>query len=439
MASLLFSSSLFAAKVEPSHEKIEHKEGLSKADIYPLGVTVATSPYIGIRSEFDASDVIVNLSTMNEDLRILQERQKLTKRLTCDELPWSKRPLLELSGDVVGNAFYRESYNDNSSHDINLAGVRLDTLASVSEWAYGLISLEFDNGPLDSVIRGNGRRISNSKIFLSRGFLTIGNLDKSPVYFSIGQMFVPFGRYSSGVLTSIPTAQIAKTNARAAVLGAFYNGIFGQAYAFRGDSDVASTGINQWGLNAGYEGAYNDITYEVGAGYIANMADATGMQNTGTRVGFPGFAKSRYTEMLEHRVPGVDIYGRGSYKCFSMNVEYISATKSFDEVDLSYNDGGAQPSAFYIDGTYRFKALERPFGFTLGYGHSWESLGLNVPEQSFYAALTGSIWKNTIEGLEYRHDENYSSSDTSGGSGFGPVSSVGGSRNSIVGQVGVYF
>jgi len=436
ISSLLFAATSSFASVDLGHD--EH-ESLSKANIYPMGVTVATSPYIGIRSEFDGSDLIVNLSSMNEDLRILLHRQKLRETLKRKDLPWSKRPLIELSGDVVAAAAYREAYEGHSSHDIDLTGVRLDTLASVSQWAYGLISLEYDNRFLDSAILGYGARISNSRVFLKRGFITIGDLDVSPVYFSIGQMFVPFGRYSSGVLSSIPTSRIGKTNARTAVLGAYHKGFFGQAYAFKGDSDVASTGVNQFGFNAGYEGSYEDFKYEVGSGFIANIADSGGMQFSGSSDGFPGFAKTKDTEKLERRVPGFDVYGRFGYKCVSMNVEYVTATRSFDEVDLSFNDGGAQPSAFYIDGTVRFHLVERPVSFTLGYGHSNESLGLNIPEQSFYAAMAGSIWKNTIQSIEYRHDENYSSSDKAGGSGFDPVDSAGSSRNSCVAQIGVYF
>jgi hypothetical protein len=65
---------------------------------------------------------------------------------------------------------------------------------------------------------------------------------------------------------------------------------------------------------------------------------------------------------------------------------------------------------------------------------------LFIPKESFSAEITTSIWKDTIEGLEYRHDKNYSASDSSSGLGFPtPVGSQGSSQNTVTAQVGVYF
>lgn len=441
VTSLFIASTTFAESKHAAENKSEAKAEVKEvpASVSPLGVTVSTSPYIGIRSAFDASDVVVNLSTMNEDLRILQQRKKVSESLNTKDLPWHNRPYLELSGDVVGDVLYGESYQGASAHDIDLMDVRLDALASVSQWAYGLISLGFDNSNLDEALAGSGRRISNSRIYIQRAFLTVGDLNVSPAYFSIGQMYVPFGRYSSGIISTTPTARLAKTNTRAALVGAYYEGFFGQAYAFRGDTFVHNRGINQWGVNAGYEHQYEDFSYEVGAGYIANIADSNGMQNTYVMPGFPGFAESRATERLVHRVPAFDVYGRLGYKCVFLNVEYISTTREFDQQDLSFNLQGAQPAAFYIDGSVRGTVFERPYGFTLGYGYSAEALGVNIPKHSYIAALNGSIWKNTIEGIEFRHDVDYSEKDSAGGSGSGPVNATGSSRNSIVADIGIYF
>ncbi len=435
------------AKVEPKIEpKIDTNLEVKEVgpSIYPMGVTVSTSPYMGIRTLFDASDVVVNLSTMNEDLRILQQRKKLSETLKTKELPWHLRPFLELSGDVVGDVILGQSYHRrgsdfNSSTDIDLLDVRLDALASVSQWAYGLISLGFDNSNLDEELAGNGRRINNSRIFIQRAFLTIGDLNVSPAYFSIGQMYVPFGRYSSGIISTTPTSKLGKTNTRAALIGAYYEGLFAQGYGFRGDSFVHNRGINQWGLNVGYEHQYEDFSYEVGTGYIANIADSSGLQNTFMNPGFAGFAFSRETERLEHRVPGFDVYGRLGYKCFFFNVEYVTATREFARNDLAFNFEGAQPAAFYVDGTVRGQVFERPFGFTVAYGFSTEALGVNIPKQSYIAALSGSIWKNTIEGIEYRHDVDYSNRDSASGSHSDTVFASGGSRNSVVADVGIYF
>jgi len=409
--------------------------------VYTQGSTVTTSPLLGIRSSFDASDLIVNMPTMNEDLRFLQQRQQLKHDLHCSQLPNADRPIVEISGDVVGQVYYQDPYAGHSTHNVDLTGARLDFLAEISHWVLGYISIDYDNSKLDSILTGAGSRIANSRIYLKRGFLTIGDLDISPVYFSLGQMFVPFGRYASFIVSSPLTVALAQTNNRVILLGAASQGFYGSAYAFKGDSDVGSTGINQWGVNGGYIYQADDVSVEVGAGYMGNIADSAGMQLTNNSSGFAGFGFDSATEMLHRRVPAFDVHGELNYQNLSLSAEYIGTTRAFDAMDLMYNYDGAQPTALHTEASYKFNILCKPSRITLAYGHSSEALALGLPRDSFIGAFSISVWKNTIESIEYRHDRNYSDSDVSGGSGATPavVQSVGGSSNSVLGQIGVYF
>jgi predicted porin len=425
-------------------------EAIDEADIYTQGLSVTTSPFIGIRSKFDASDLIVNLSTMNEDLRFLQEQQKLSKIFEKRHLPKLDRPLIELSGDVVGQTFWQSSYRGHSQHDLNLTGARFDVFAHASSWATGYISTDFDNSPLDESLSGSGFRLGNSRIFLKRAFLTIGNLDAAPVYFSMGQMYVPFGRYASGTVTTPSTVALAQTNTRAALFGLSYDGFYGSVYGFRGDSDVDSTGINQWGVNAGYHYTCNDLSVELGAGYIANIADSSGMQLTGHRADgeFSGFGEDSATETLDHRVPAYDVHFELGYGPFGFNTEYIATTRHFAAEDMSFNDEGAKPTAFHVEANYRFDICELPAAVNLAYGRTEDALALGLPKNSLFATFNISLWKNTIQSIEYRYDQNYDSEDISGGQALvdddggiidapGPVG--GGHRNLILAQIGVYF
>ncbi|MDQ2994633.1 MAG: LbtU family siderophore porin [Pseudomonadota bacterium] len=422
-----------------------------QSSLFTEGPTVTTSPYIGIRTAFDASDLIVNLPSMNEDLRLLQQQQVLARRHATAKLAFMERPIVELSGDVVGQAFWAEPYQEqgNSMHDINLADARFDIFAHASTWVLAYISFDFDNRRLDDELSGSGFRIGNSGLFLKRAFLTIGNLDCSPVYFSLGQMYVPFGRYSTSPITTALTTALGQTNARAALLGLSYGGLFVSGYAFNGDSDVKSTGINQWGGNVGYAYHHDTFSLEFGGGFIANLADSTGMQANGIAVDgeFQGFGASVDTEILQRRVPAVDAHMELSYGPFSVNSEYIAAVATFSPVDMAYNNGGARPKAFHVDGTYRFNVCEFPTSFSVAYGFTEQALALNLPHESAFVTLKTSLFKNTIESLEYRYDENYTSEDFSAGlidfnvngpvTGPGPVG--GGHRNTIVAEVGVYF
>lgn len=435
---------------------------LLEAERITQGTTVTTSPLLGLRSAFDATDLLVNQSTMNEDLRLLQQRQTVRKMLrTAGLAPYitQDRPIVELSGGVEAQTFFQDPYQGSSSTDINLASAKFDILAYASPWALALISYRFDNSPLDPQFQNAGLRIANSRIFLARGFVTIGDLDKSPVYFSAGQMFVPFGQYSSYMLTSPDTQTLGQTNARTALLGFYAHGLYAEGYIFRGDvnpsKEVDAQGqivgntpqnVNDGGGNIGihYEGAKNTI--DVGTGMIGNIADSLGMQVTGgpanTFQGFATFSPVTLTtnDLLFHRVPGFDAHGEFDRGPFTLLSEYVTATKEFDPRNLSYNFQGAQPRTSHSEIDYQHKMFDWPTVFSIAFDHSWEALPLNIPQNSYVAIINTSIWKDTIETIEFRHDQNYPSTDFSSGNG-APIAfpSLGGSQNTVTAQIGVYF
>ncbi len=425
---------------------------------YLIGQTVTTSPVMNLRSAYDASDLIVYLSSMNEDLKFLQLRQEMEEQLEKDQLPLpsEKRPLVVLSGKVEGQAFQMYPFSQRSPFsDIDLTGAEFDVLAEVSPWALGYLSLDYDNALLNPILNQSGNRINNSRVYLNRGFLTIGNLDKFPMYFSIGQMYVPFGDYTSYLLTTPVTKALGRVNTRAAVLGYSDDGLYLSGYAFNGASNTnpASNEIDTWGANAGYKFTYNDFNSNLGVGFINTMAESQGAQNNGfTFPNFSGFGQTSNTEFLIHKVPGVDGHlslGKGP---FSMYSEYIASTRAYDPADLTFNNQGATPRAFHVEGNYTFKIWEKPSAFTLAYEETWQALGFNLPKNSYVANFNTSIWKNTIESLEFRHDVNYASTDTAGGicdpsvddtavpDTFCLVPPVTGhTQNTLLAQIGVYF
>lgn len=306
------------------------------------GVTVTTSPLLGIRSSFDSSDLLVNLSTMNEDLRLLQQRQQLKQELAKEGEPavWEDRALLELSGGIEAQAFDSHPYTGPSSTDIDLTRGELDALAYISKDVLGLMSFTYDNSPLPSNIEGSGERFANSRVILRRGFITIGNLDITPIYFSIGQMYAPFGSYSSQIVTTPLPLPVGKINQRIALLGFSKDGVYGSVYGFKGDTNVESTGIDNGGVNLGYKysGTGPVSGVNIGAGGIVNIADALGMQATGASAQFfQGFGMNSTTEELDHRVPGLNVHGEVDISKFNFLGEYSGATKAFSADNLSMN------------------------------------------------------------------------------------------------------
>lgn len=415
-----------------------------------LGSTVTTSPFLGLRSAFDASDLIINLPTMNEDLRFLKEHVKIEKKLDCYGIKLPDRPIIVLGGKIEGIMFAQENWNNGpSTTDIDLSNARLDVLVEVSKGVHAFMAMNMDtaafnllnNSNLAIQLQGAGSKVYNSEVYVSRAFVTVGDLNCVPVYFTIGQMFVPFGRFASNMVTSPLTVQLARTNERAILLGLYKDGLYGSVYAFRGETRVRASGVNQGGTNWGYEKSWTGGSFNVGAGYIGNLADATGLLVTGNSVGFFGFALNSSTEFLVHNVPAYDVHGEFSFGKLNLFAEYIWADREFDVTNLSFNGRGAKPSASNFELGYNFKIADCPASIAAGYGTTTEAVALGIPKSSFITAFNVSIWKNTIESLEFRHDNNYDSSDFAGGNGSIPfvAFSKGGSRNTYTAQIGVYF
>jgi hypothetical protein len=390
---------------------------------FGLGTTVTTSPYIGLRTEFDASDLVVNLPTMNEDLRLLQESQKMVRASRVE--PFRDRPIMELSGKVEGQVFW-DDFGGGSHTDVDLSGVELDTLVHVSPWAMGFVSLLYDNSPFSIDSRTVGPRIANSNIFLRRGFLTIGNLDKSPFYFTIGQMYVPFGRYSTSMLSNPMTRVVGRTNERAVVFGYADPNWFAQAYTYRGDTKINTTqnkNINEGGFNLGYTFKVDKVSGQFGVGIISNLSDAMGIQDNGNPRNvdqFSGFGRSFDTEFVFHRVPAVDFHGSLTIGPWAFMAEFLTAVRSYDRRDLSFNGGGATPGALHLETNYNTTVFSKPTSFGVAYDQSWQALAYQIPNYSIAAFVNTSIWKNTIQSLEYRHDFGYGDNTFSCGRIFGP-------------------
>lgn len=404
-------------------------------------ITVTTSPLMGLHSAFDASDVLQQAATMNQDLTLLQQRHIFIDELAAEGSPLT-RPVIELSGGVEA-----QIYNlGNFGRAANDKGIALDSAefvvnAVASHWVNGFMAFDFSNAPI-----ALGARQPSAQVYLSRGFLTVGNLDVSGLYGTIGLMYAPFGRFSTNMLNSPLTKSLARIRTPVALIGYFTHGFYVNAFGYNGNQASGSNNtFKQGGASAGYKGAFIHHTkVQVAASVITNIADSQGMQGNGLTampMTFAGFGATAGGNNLMHRVPGIDGNASITIGPLTLLSEYVGALIPFNPADLTFNGGGAQPQALHLEAQYLVHIFARPFTLGFAYGHAWQALALNLPEDSFSVMLNFSLWKNTIEAIQYRHALDYAAGNTAGGRGATPAGIVatGGTRNAIIGQIGVYF
>jgi hypothetical protein len=429
-------------------------------DLYPRSPFVFTTPYLGVPT-YDASDLITNWPSINEDLTILGQRKKIADALAQKGRTAPDRPLLDISGYVEGKVFTYNNYNSSSiKSGIDASSVELDLLAEINSWASAYVALDYQ-----SYAPPVGYTASNSAVYVDRAFLTIGNLKKTPFYGSIGQINVPFGTYDNFFITDPLTLTLAKTKEKAVVLG--YAGTFGlsnlyaQVYTFAGEAYTNSSGtINNGGVNVGYKYNGQNFNTHIGAGVIMNIADAKNSQGSYSQGnesptnavpgtvpgGFQGFGfnnglGAHNSEHIDHNVPALDLHATfAMFSHYNIFAEYITALRSFDVNDLSYNGDGALVSAFNLEFGYTNFVFSRPYTLAVGYEQSWQSLALSMPQYRAAASAAISFWRNTVEKIEYYHDINYNSSDTASGGGlYHPVNSLGSQRNTVQAVIDFYF
>lgn len=408
---------------------------------YIAGTPVVTSPYLGERPAFDGSDYIVNISSINRDIRLMQQRRRLYRAYDNIGYPIPERPIIAISGKSEPMGMINSNYVGGTNNDLTLGSSELDVAAALNQNVEAFISVAYDESPPEV-----GPRINNSAFNLNMGFVNIGNLDKTPIYFTAGQLYVPFGRYSSSMISAPLTLNMARTKTRPFILGYKSQGDtgpFASTYIYRADTRLGKSGVS--GVNGGYTFAVSEITGEVGASYISSVNDAAGMQNTAANPGtFGGFGSLLNGNEAVRKTPAVDVYGNLAWDRFNFAAEWVGTVEAFRVEDLSFNGRGAKPQAIQTEIDMTFRSFNRPSSVGIGYQWSKDTLALNLPRQRYIGVYNISIWKDTVESIEYRHEVDYGVGQYANGAAppgavNAPTLGTGGTADTVSAQIGVYF
>jgi hypothetical protein len=158
-------------------EKVDTETINSTAELELHGTPVVTSPYFGVESQYDGSSLIVSMSSINQDLSLLQQWQKLESKMRADGKPFPEKSLVELSGKIEAQANYAKPYVGKDSSDINLSGLELDIAAGINRWTTGFMAINYDDNPLST----EASRTNNSKLFVNKAFVNVCNVHQSMV------------------------------------------------------------------------------------------------------------------------------------------------------------------------------------------------------------------------------------------------------------------
>jgi hypothetical protein len=422
------------SQAQLNQENLENNPSVRKA-VHAYSY-VRLGSYLNQQATFDGKELVISSPSILEDQALLQNHYQIAQDVKANKLPAEQHPYLKLSGELEGQAIYTKPYSGSYTSDIDLTDAELQAEIGVTPFVTGFLGLAYDN---DQAMTA-GNRVQKSRVYLNKAFITFGDFTKSPYYASVGQMYLPFGRYASSMVTPPYIRTIGRTKARAILVGfkdQGANSFYGETYDYRGPSGRA----NKWGLDGGMNFTINSkISGLIGASYISTLADSVGLQDTGTTTGFQGFGENGQPT---NRVPAYDVYGQLTLNPFNITAEYLKATKSFKQSELSYNDHGAEPSGYNIEGAYTFNMMNVASSWAIGYQHTSEALAIGVPKQAWSTTLNMNIWKDTLLSFEFRHDINYGKGDTATGpdstQAVPDSSFLGKSDNAVTAQIDLYF
>jgi hypothetical protein len=301
---------------------------------------------------------------------------------------------VRFSGLVQLEGRYNRDYDEVNTSDIAVDELGFAFEAKVHKWATGLISFLYEEGATDF-------EVDEAKI-------TLGNTELSPVYFSFGQMYIPFGNYESHMVSDPLTLEIGEAREQAALLGVEMNGAYATIYAFNGSIEDAAAEdlIDKYGINIGFAQETDQYDLDMGVGYINDISDSDGLTDA---LG------------LNSLVDYEEISGLAAYLLLDIGPvsfigEYVTALDQFKASHLAFNGVGAEPKAWNVELGYTLPIAGKDTKFAVGYqGLKEAGLALLLPETRYLATASVEIFDNTTLSLEYAFDEDYEVTD--GGTG----------------------
>lgn len=306
--------------------------------------------------------------------------------LSVSGMAMAADPEVTVSGTVEVELSSSEDYESNKALDINTATVELGVDAMINEHVDAHVLMLYEEG--------------DTPLGLDEGYLTLhmGAMD-----LTAGQMYVPFGRFDTGMVSDPLTLELGETGDSALMLGtAGDSSLYGALYLYNGDvmeADATDDTDLVVGLNAGYA---NDMM-DIGLGYMSNIADTDLLQGA--------LEEATGAMAVDAYVGGLDVYATLQMGAFSVILEHVAAASAFEIGDFGLAEEKT-PSASHVE---LGMDLGGERGLALTYQMTDDALFLGLPASAAGVAYTMPVYEAASLGFEYMTMADYDEED--GGSG----------------------
>lgn len=302
-----------------------------------------------------------------------------------------------LSGAVTGIADYQTSNTDGkfgylmrhptannqrtkSVSEALIHSAQIGITANLGDWVSGYVELLYD--PEQSFGQGTNTALGRNQVQVRRGYVLLGNLDKSPAYLSLGKMAIPFGLtdtvnpftasshwHAFGGLAYGINAGYTKNN-----LNFNFMGVQGGAQ-FRG----ANTSVDNSSVPSKLNNLAVDLNYTFDIGYRQNILFGASYLKGSTYC--HEFPVTHFSGCQEDN-GAYDVYARLSGQQWEIKAEFA---KTLDEWPGTFNPtipqfAASKVTSFDIGGKYRSQLFGNPMDYSFEFsrfdsgpsGSPWE-------------------------------------------------------------------
>ena len=249
-------------------------------------------------------------------------------------------------GDRIAASKVGSANTYQRGYGISLSCFDIDILAQMNDWVSVYGSIVGTPAPGDYTPK------------INQAFFTLGNFDKSPIYLSVGKMYVPFGSFSGGGPASYPLTHITfKPGTQTQILlGYHHQGLSTMISAFNNQANKAYHKKIDFAYGLYYTfKADKGLSVSVGGGYVHDLINLGG-----SFTGNDANSQSPQTR-FPNGLPAWDMNAALNYGIFGVSGEYIRGI--YGDVKRNF----AKPIAWSAAATVAPVILGQTTTFSLGY------------------------------------------------------------------------
>eukprot|EP01155_Anaeramoeba_flamelloides_P001469 Anaeramoba_flamelloidesa1055207_38.p1 GENE.a1055207_38~~a1055207_38.p1 ORF type:complete len:385 (+),score=91.68 a1055207_38:431-1585(+) len=306
---------------------------------------------------------------------------------------------ITLSGLIEIEAYYESidyddsAENDEDNSDITLATVELGVDVDLVKHVSGHILLlweEDDTEPMD----------------VDEAFITLDGEDVLPLYLMAGKMYVPFGDFTSNMISDPLTLEVGETRESAVLVGFDINGLYGTLYAFNGDIEEASDDdnhVDNFGASLGYALENDTMTLDAGVNYINSLMDSDGMGDLYDEAVAEADELGSVLE-LDDYVGGFGAHIVVELGSLNLIAEYVGA---IDDIEYRLDGVKVEEDAirsWNLEAGYTFELMGKETIVAAAY-QGTDNAGDFLPESRYMACIGAGIFDYTSLALEFAHDD----------------------------------